>query len=62
MSSPAPPLTVPTPLVPQSAGGASVATPAPARSTSQREGGGNLGTFGVRYARRHVFFRVTDCE
>lgn len=48
MSSPVPPAAVPTPLVPQSAGGASVATPAPARSTSQREGGGNLGTFGVK--------------
>ncbi|TEB35968.1 vitamin B6 biosynthesis protein [Coprinellus micaceus] len=48
MSSPVPPPTVPTPLVPQSAGGASVATPAPARSSSQSQSGGNLGTFGVK--------------
>lgn len=48
MSSPNPPA-VPTPLVPQSAGGGSVTTPVPARSASQREGG-SLGTFGVRRA------------
>ncbi|KAG2020481.1 vitamin B6 biosynthesis protein, variant 3 [Coprinopsis cinerea AmutBmut pab1-1] len=47
MASPAPSTPSLSTPVPQSAGGASVAAAAPARSSSQREAG-NLGTFGVK--------------